>query len=370
MMAVAVVQTVLDGLGSLLAWIYDLVPNYGISIIIFTIIIRLVLLPLGVKQIRSMHEMQAIQPQVRQLQQKHKGNRQKMNEEVMKLYQEHGVNPLAGCWPLLLQLPVFFALFAVLRPPTVAPSEAAPSGYVITNNHIPEESRLFEDVIREQHAPFLGTNLLCTALDAGKTVSVRGTDGEPIPADNPLIANERGCGNGIPSRIPYYAFALVMIGSSYFQQRQMQKAQPPGAQSQQMQTMTRVMPLIFGFWGFIFPAGLVVYWSTSNLWQIGQQHFMIKARRELDAKGGPLVAKKKKRAEGKGVMSRMMQQAQAARELQEQRRQGSAKGDGSAKGETSEKGDGAPKKPEPKPRQGGGPSGGKGARGRKKRRKR
>lgn len=369
MMAIAIVQAVLDGLGALLAWIYDLVPNYGVSIIIFTIIIRLVLLPLGVKQIRSMHEMQAIQPQVRQLQQKYKGNRQKMNEEVMKLYQEHGVNPLAGCWPLLLQLPVFFALFAVLRPPTVAPSETAPTGYVIKDNHIPEDTRLFEDVIREQDAPFLGTNLLCTALDAGKRVQVQGTDGQPIPEDNPLIANERNCGNGIPSRIPYYAFALVMLGTSYFQQRQMQKAQPPGAQSQQMQTMTRVMPLIFGFWGFIFPAGLVVYWSTSNFWQIGQQHFMIKARRELDAKGGPLAAKKQKRAEGKkGFMARMAEQAKAARELQEQRRQ-AAKGDGSSKAEAAGKG-GAAEKPEPKPRQGGRPSGGKGARGRKKRRKR
>jgi YidC/Oxa1 family membrane protein insertase len=362
MIAVAIVQAVLDGLGQLLAWIYEVVPNYGVAIIAFTILIRLVLLPLGIKQIRSMHEMQAIQPEVRRIQQKYKGNRQRMNEEVMKLYQEHGVNPLGGCWPLLLQLPVFFALFAVLRAPTVAPSETDPSGYEIQNNHIPEDSRLFRDVIRNQHAPFVGGNLLCNALEAGRDVTVRGSDGEPIP-ENEKIDNVRECGNGIPSRVPYYAFALLMVGTSYYQQRQMQRAQPPGAQTQQMQTMMRVMPLLFGFWGFIFPAGLVVYWTTSNLWQIGQQHFLIKARREMDEKGGPLAARKKPAR--KGLMARMMEQAQTARDQQAAPRPKPA---GQKPGSGSE-GDG---EAQPKPAAGSRKpsSGGKGAGSRKKRRKR
>src|ERR671932_244696 len=94
-------QGILDATGAVLSWIYNVVPNYGIAIILLTLAMRIVLLPLAVKQIRSMQAMQAIQPKVKALQQKYKGNRQKLNEEMMALYKEHGVNPLSGCFPLL-----------------------------------------------------------------------------------------------------------------------------------------------------------------------------------------------------------------------------------------------------------------------------
>ncbi len=117
LLAVTWWQGLLDGLGSVLAFIYNVVPNYGLAIILFTLGIRLLLLPLGIKQIRSMQSMQAIQPQMKALQQKYKGNRQKLNEEVMKLYRENSVNPFMGCLPLLAQVPVLIALFAVLQFP-------------------------------------------------------------------------------------------------------------------------------------------------------------------------------------------------------------------------------------------------------------
>src|SRR4051794_18075923 len=129
MIAVAFWQGLLNGLGWVLSHIYDFVGNYGVAIILLTLGIRLLLLPLGLKQIRSMQAMQAIQPQLKQLQQKYKGNKQKLNEEMMKLYRERGVNPLGGCLPMLLQIPVLIALYSVLRFPQ------HPS-------HLPEDSAL------------------------------------------------------------------------------------------------------------------------------------------------------------------------------------------------------------------------------------
>jgi YidC/Oxa1 family membrane protein insertase len=265
MIGAAWFQSILQALGTALAAFYSVVGNYGIAIILFTLAIRLVLVPLGIKQIKSMREMQAIQPKLKALQQKYKGNRQRLQEEQMKLYREHGVNPFMGCLPLLAQFPVLIALFAVLQFPkgmTHIPHSNA--------NHVvgqPQDSKLYVD-IRAQKTKFLGANLLCNATQAGQQVKVDKKQMH-VP-DAPSVLD---CGKGSPARIPYYIFALAMIGTTYYQQRQMQKATPQA--SQQQQALTKFMPLLFGFWGFIFPAGLVIYWTTTNLVQIAQQHFML-----------------------------------------------------------------------------------------------
>src|ERR671939_2025745 len=100
-----------------LSALYAVVRSYGLAIILLTILVRLILLPLSIKQVRSMREMQRIQPEMKRLQAKYKGDRQKLNEEMMKLYKEHGVNPFGGCLPLLSQLIVLIPLFRVLRTP-------------------------------------------------------------------------------------------------------------------------------------------------------------------------------------------------------------------------------------------------------------
>jgi YidC/Oxa1 family membrane protein insertase len=267
MIAYAPWQAILDGLGWLLARLYDFIPNYGVAIILLTVIIRLLLLPLGVKQIRSMQATQALQPKLKALQAKYKGDRQRLYEETQKLYKEYGHNPLSGCLPLLLQLPVLIALFSVLRYPTGI-------------THIPTESKLYT-AIENRQTYFLGASLSCSALEAGRQVKV------VLPAENggkPRTVT-KDCGHGGATRIPYFAFALLMVGTTYFQQRQMTKAAPAGSSSQQ-QAIMRIMPLLFGFWGFIFPAGLVVYWTTTNTIQIGQQWFLLHRR------GAPLAPSK------------------------------------------------------------------------------
>jgi YidC/Oxa1 family membrane protein insertase len=318
-------QGLLDGLGWLIAEIYDLIPNYGLTIIVLTVLIRLVLLPLGIKQIRSMQHMQLVQPKIKALQQKYKGNKQKQQEEVMKLYREYGVNPFSGCWPVLLQFPILIAMYSVLRFPQ----------HPI---HIPEQSGLYADVITAQIPPvtslsdcvsglpdnchattepgpsggtgFLGMNLLCSAREAGnpeaQLVDNREVDGKPVvyPVD---------CGSGAATRIPYYLFVVLMFGTTYFQQRQMQKASPPGASSSQQQALLRIMPIFFGVFGFFFPAGLVVYWTTSNLWQIGQQYFMLRTR--------PTAEELAARADGKkgrkGFMASLMDRVGDERQRRE-----------------------------------------------------
>ena len=341
-------QGLLDGLGWVLARIYDVVPNFGISIIILTIVIRLVLLPLGIKQIKSMQHMQAIQPKIKALQKKYKKDKQKLQEETMKLYREAGVNPLGGCLPLLLQFPILIAMYSVLRlsapnadyDPAVDPPEIE-----VVNNHYPIDSQLYADVTNhdEGGSAFLFMNLQCSLVQAGDQVVVPDSRGEPSE-------ETIDCGSSkVANTIPYAVLLLLMVGTTFFQQRQMTKASPPGAQSAQQQAIMKFMPLMFAFFGLTFPAGLVLYWTTSNVFQIGQQALLLRAGHIGPDALERRIAEQKARAESgetkKGLMARMAERAEAAQKDQQQppgraakggatgsNPRGSGRGGGAAKG--------------------------------------
>ena len=349
MIAFAPWQGLLDGIGWLVAHIYELIPNFGVTIIVLTILIRLVLLPLGIRQVRSMQHMQIIQPKVKQLQQKYKGNKQRQQEEIMKLYKEYGVNPFSGCWPVLLQFPILIAMYSVVRFPQ----------HPI---HVPDDTRLYaavtaqipqqidgQDVTSQAQidaqlpepgpdsgTSFLGMNLLCSAREAGSDNAKLGdrvnVQGETVNLEYPV-----DCGDDV-NRIPYYVFAALMFGTTYFQQRQMQKASPPGAASSQQQAILRIMPLMFGVFGIFFPAGLVVYWTTSNAWQIGQQYYMLRTRPTAETLAAAAADGKKSPGEKKGFMASMMERAE-----EERKKRG-----GTARPGTSSRKPGTPK-PKPKP---------------------
>jgi YidC/Oxa1 family membrane protein insertase len=354
-------QGLLDALGSVIAKIYDVIPNYGLTIIGLTILIRVVLLPLGIKQIRSMQHMQLVQPKIKALQQKYKGNKQKQQEEVMKLYREYGVNPFSGCWPVLLQFPILISMYAILRWPQHPV-------------HLPKDSKLYNAVIQQVReeidkrpitsppepglaagspsgTSFLGMNLLCSAREAGNP-NAKLVDNHKIGGQQVVYPVD--CGKGAATRIPYYLFVVAMFGTTYFQQRQMQKASPPGASSQQQQALLRIMPIMFGVFGFFFPAGLVVYWTTSNLWQIGQQYFMLRSRPSAEDLAARADGKKGK----KGLMTSLMDRMTDER----QRREGpTGKSNGGSK-------PGSTNRPSPPPKKPG--SGGNSGGSRKKRPKR
>lgn len=237
-----------------LAAFYAVIPSLGLSIILLTILVRVVLLPLSIKQTRSMREMQKIQPEVKKLQAKYKGNRQKMNEEVMKLYREHGVNPLGGCLPMLLQIPVMIGLFNVLQ---------RPLRYM---SFVPG-SRLVEDLQERalQVNQFLGIRLDCSASASLANPGSRGAD--------PALSGA-ACGGDVIAALPYIALLLAMAGTTYLQQKQMQAAQitTDDAQAQQMRIMNKIIPVMLLVAGFGFPAGVLLYWLTTNLWGMGQQY--------------------------------------------------------------------------------------------------
>jgi YidC/Oxa1 family membrane protein insertase len=318
-------QALLDGLGWVLAEIYSVVLNLGVTIILLTLAIRFILLPLGIKQVRSMQHMQLIQPKVKQIQQKYKQNKARQQEEIMKLYKEYGVSPFSGCWPVLLQFPILIAMYSVLRfpqHPIHVPSESELYAVVtqqippvtIDADSTPEEVRA--QVPNEAAPPagttFLGMNLLCAPSNAGNE---NATLGDRVDVNGEAVALEYrvDCGGDV-NRIPYYLFVAAMFGTTYYQQRQMQRASPPGAASAQQQAILRFMPLLFGVFGVFFPAGLVVYWTTSNLWQIGQQYYMLRTRPTAESLA---AAAADGRSQRKGFMSSMMERAQQERDRRE-----------------------------------------------------
>ena len=119
-----------DAIATVLAWFYSLIPNYAIAIALLTLTVMVLLTPLTLKGTKSMLQMQRLQPEMKKIQQQYKGDRQKLNEELMKFYQENKINPLGGCLPLLIQMPVFIVLYRVLRGLTHTCTEALAARFI------------------------------------------------------------------------------------------------------------------------------------------------------------------------------------------------------------------------------------------------
>ena len=234
--------------GAILAFFYGLVPNLGVSIILLTIVVMLALFPLTAKQAKSMMAMQRAQPEIKKLQAKYKGDRQKLNEEMMKYYQENKINPLAGCLPLLIQAPIFMALFQVMKKPYL---------------HIPKTSDLY--------AAF------CTN-PAGQVVNQTKCGKAPLP--NPLSflgldlsQSATGVSGGFLDALPYFILVGLVILTGFFQARQNRRNSPN--MTNQMAMITNVLPIVVGVFSLQFPAGLVLYFLVSNLWRLGQQELIL-----------------------------------------------------------------------------------------------
>ena len=232
-------QYLLDGMGSVLAFFYALIPSYGVAIIGLTVAVRLLLFPLTAKQARSLQKMQLVQPEIKRIQAKYKDDKQKLNEEIMKFYKENEVNPLAGCLPLVAQMPVFFALFAVLRHPVT---------------HIATHTKLYQ--------AFCGTAPKNACKPRG--LSFLGMD---------LSKGAAEVTGGFVHALPYFILIglVVITGYLQFQQTQARQAAKGQAQNPQAAMMGKIFPLMFAFISYRLPSGVVVYFFVSNAWQIGQQ---------------------------------------------------------------------------------------------------
>ncbi len=253
-----------------LAGLYAVVGNYGLAIILLTIAVRVLLLPLSIKQTRSMREMQRIQPEVKKIQAKNKGNRQKMNEEMMALYKEHGVNPFGGCLPLLMQFPVFIALYRLISTPL------AYMGYRGTGEPVSDWVAVegVSGIMAQVQDSALARGLDTAAVEVNRFLGVFRLDCEPVS----VFRQAEGCSGGVIGILPYLVLIGLMGFTTYYQQKQMQVQRGPTTdpQAQQMQLMMKFMPLMLMFFSFTFAAGLTLYWLTTNVWSIGQQHLMLR----------------------------------------------------------------------------------------------
>lgn len=276
-----------------LAAFYAVIPSYGLAIILLTITTRVLLLPLSIKQTKSMREMQVIQPEVKKIQSKYKSDPQKRNEEMMKLYKEHGVNPFGGCLPLVMQMPVFIGLYQVVR------FNLKYMGYRVAENAVGftavatggllatlQGSKLAQDLLHPGTREGVNTFLGVIRLDCSLTQVWSG-----LPSETVALV----CGSGSPviAVFPYVLMIAFMGFTTYYQQRQMMANRGPNdKQAQQMQMVGRIMPFILVVFGLQFPAGVLVYWIATNVWTIVQQRIIL-------ARFGPMPGSEAPKKSGK-----------------------------------------------------------------------
>jgi YidC/Oxa1 family membrane protein insertase len=210
----------------------------GLAIILLTIFINVLVFPLTLKQTRATRAFTAIQPEIKRIQTQYKDDPQEMQKKLMELQRSAGATPGGCLLPLLIQMPIWFALFRLLQNP---------------DEHIQPDSALH------------------LALDSGAPLNFLGMDLFTSPA--------QAMGAGIMEALPYLIMIALMVATQYVQQwhatyGQERPAGQPGAGAQQ--AITKIMPLFIGFISWNFPAGLIVYWATGNLFRLGQQALIFK----------------------------------------------------------------------------------------------
>ncbi len=236
----------LQGLYESMAWVlaffYQAVHSYGFAIILLTLAVMAVVTPLTLKGTRSMMAMQAYQPEIRRIQQEFKGDRQQLNEELLKFYRENSINPIGSCLPLLVQMPVFFVLFHVVRGIT----NVGDNGFFDPQN-LDVGTELYRSLSEQKEMLFLRFDLADSAVDA---------------------LRDRGF---LPA-IPFLILVGINIATSYIQQKQV-SGRNPGSMTPQQKMLMRVVPIFSLTMGW-FPAALGVYWATSNLCRVVTQYYI------------------------------------------------------------------------------------------------
>jgi len=225
---------------------------WGLSIVLLTITVRILLFPLFVKQIKSQRRMQELSPKIKELQAKHKGDRETLNTELMKLYKDHGTNPISGCLPLVLQLPIFFALFRVMnefRPHFIDGKPFFTGKYGLSSSLIDQGA----------HAKVFGAPISTAFNSSAQTLSALN-------------------GHATTVKIVATLMIVTMGATTFLTQKQMMARNGAATDPQQAQVqkiMLYVLPFSFAIFGFSFPIGVLLYWLTTNVWSMGQQRYVI-----------------------------------------------------------------------------------------------
>ncbi len=250
-------------------WIFDLVLPYNsgwtwaLAIIGLTATIRAMLIPLFVRQIKASRNMQLLQPKVKELQKKYGHDRQRLSQETMKLYQESGTNPFASCLPLILQAPVFLSLFRLL------------------DNAAHERAK---GLLTQEQADSLSQATIFGARIADRFID--------------FWQGNASWHVGVVTIV----LVLSMTATTFTTQRQLMRKNMPesaltGPYAQQQKLLLYVLPVVFAVGGIAFPIGVLLYWTTSNLWTMGQQFYVI---RNNPAPGTPAFKAKQDRDRAHG----------------------------------------------------------------------
>jgi len=259
---------------TVLAYIYGVVPNYALAIIILTVLIMAILTPLTVKSTKSMLAMQALQPELQKLRQKYKGaeNREQLNQEMMRLYKEQGVSPTGGCLPMFLQMPALIVLYDILRglANTIKKGTVFPTGTVLRGGSISKVGQKCAEKVCAVPRYIPTTSKMYHNLV--RTPGVMKSFGMNL-AMKPLTHRTNWY-----DYIPYMALVAAAVALQYIQMNQMTKRNKAAAQmNPQMQTMQKVMPLIFAYIYFLIPAGVVIYMIVSSAIRILTQDLIFRS---------------------------------------------------------------------------------------------
>ena len=250
-------------ISNLLNFFYELVPNYAFAIGMLTLVVMVVTTPLTLKGTRSMIEMQRLQPEIRKLQAQYKDDRQKLNEEMMRFYRERNINPLGGCFPLLIQAPVFSILFYVVRGLTNESKfvgvQRALSDFVpnirVTDGFRPKyldhSTELYQALLGQDHMKSFGVDLAQSTPQA--------------------------LSDGFTTALPYIGLVAVIALLSWVQQRQIMGRNPGQEITQQQRMMMRLGPAMYVFFAFVSPAAIGVYFLVSTVWRVGQQAYITRS---------------------------------------------------------------------------------------------
>ncbi len=260
-----------DIFANIIVFLYSFTHNYGIAIILMTVLIRVILYPLMQKQMVSMREMQKIQPLMKAAQEKYKNDKERLNKELMALYKEHKVNPMSGCMPLIIQMPILILLFQALRKFEYLDSAGKIVGGFLW---IPRQVQIIVEGVP-------------------KTVA-------GLAAPEQLIQLP---GSGIFGIQCLGIMPFLIGGSMYIQQKMTSTggaAGKGGGSSEQTQKMmTIMMPLMIGFMSFSLPSGLTLYWLTSTVLGIGQQYLINKKTSTITEIPKEVISDKKEKPANK-----------------------------------------------------------------------
>lgn len=267
-----------DALASVLNFFFLMVPEglrgslgFGLSIVLLTILVMVLITPLTVKSTRSMLQMQRLQPEMKRIQEKYKNDREQLNAELMAFYRENQINPLGGCLPMLAQAPVFFIMYRLIYGLTERQGGLGTgTGQTLANislgkpfqpwiltdqvfhpNHLNPDSALYKALSSTSEMRFLGMDLSLSASQAMKI--------------------------GMLISIPYLVLLGIMLATGLYQNRQLRLRSSNAQANPQQQMIMKFMPFFLPIISFGFPAGMALYWCTQNLCRIGTNAYITRS---------------------------------------------------------------------------------------------